>query len=105
MREYSKEPRDGVDGMKKFFQTLEGVGVHHNQPVKYLSPDEIYFHWDPQDTWYPETINVLLNWEKRTKKRRFISDCFETRTDLKVFRKTKFWFGELVIEADRLEWQ
>mgnify|MGYP003311467503 CR=1 FL=1 len=56
--------------MKKFFQTLEGVGVHHNQPVKYLSPDEIYFHWDPQDTWYPETLNVLLNWEKRTKKRR-----------------------------------
>jgi len=84
-------------------ESVIGTPIFHEQPIKYIDRNLIYFHWDPQDTWYPETITVLLNWESRSEQRSFIAECYETCFNLKVYGEITFDYGDLKIKAHKLE--
>ena len=106
IQSYTVEADQTLPTTHDIFKTMVGKNIVHEQPVKYFSRSLIVFDWDPQDTWYPEQIQVFLEWEDRSILRSFIADCFKKCHTLRVYgeihNKSGGW-GNLAIIAHRVE--
>lgn len=106
LQSYKVEENADLPTVLDIYELMIGKNVYHSQPVKYLDRNQIVFNWDPQDTWYPEQILVLLDWEDRNILRDFIAECYEKCANLKVYgeiHNKSGGYGDLAIFAHKVE--
>jgi len=88
---------------KDYIAQLIGEKIVHEHPIKNVSREGFIFHWDPQDTWYPEVISVQTDWEDLSVLRDFIKICADRCQKLRAYGEVIQVLGKLAVDADRLE--